>query len=107
MSHDEHVIGFAKTLAGEIAILQQFIPLLIPANDDDAKVIEIGLDMLDCLYKDLSSGDTPYSEIFDMELVKEEYPEIKSKLIDDTSSEVMHLIDFVMERYRCDGDSDD
>lgn len=98
---DKHVTeDFRKIVATELSTLITYLPAIVPINDNDEKILNLGLDMLTELRNDLVEGDyNTLSQILDLDAISEEWATTYSKFMHVFSSEVYDAQRELEERY--------
>ena len=99
MGNDKNVEQFKKALSTNLKLLKDYIPVMIPKDNNDKKIMRLGTDMLDCIIKDLESSRIPDDEIFDVDKVRRDWEVIQTRLTDMNSKNVYDAIGDIADEY--------
>ena len=99
MGNDINVEQFKKALTTNLKLLKDYIPVMIPKDEDDKKIMRLGTDMVDCIIKDLEYNRIPNDEIFNVEKVRNDWDILKTRLVDLNSKDVYDAIGDISDEY--------
>lgn len=73
----------------------RYIPVAIPENDDDKKILNIGQDMFKCMIDDINNGQI--SSVFDITSLMQDWETLRPKLTTMNNKEVYDIINKITE----------
>lgn len=101
MGNDIAVEQFKKALSTNLKMLKDYIPVMIPKDKDDKKIMQLGTDMIDCIINDLNSNRIPDDEIINVDKVRRDWLSLQEKLTHANSKTVYDTISDISETYSC------
>lgn len=84
----------------------QYLPAILPINDDDAKTLSIALDMVKQLKVTLDNAETvrDLEDIIDLDALKEDWDITQNRLMTVFSADVHDTIQAIIDDYSIDVD---
>jgi len=102
----KYINEFKEELVSNLSTLVKIIPLFIPADDIDKKILTVGLDMLETLKNDIEATETigELSRYVNISKLEENWEDMKEKVTNINSSEVRVALNDIVERFRVGGE---
>lgn len=101
MRTDKDIEEFKNALSVNLRILKDYLPVIIPKDENDRKIMNLGADLIDCLIKDLHSSTIPLDEIVNVTKVKTDWSKLEKSLLDANSREIYDTIYDISDAYSC------
>lgn len=79
-----------KTLTSDLTTLVRYLPVAIPENEQDKKILDIGLDMFKCMINDINNGQI--SSVVDISSLMQDWSELRPQLSSMNDKEVYDII---------------
>lgn len=94
------IVEFKEELLKNLKVLVDDIPMFVPANDIDKKILTIGLDMLSTLKTDIENAKTigELSRYIDIGKIEDDWEQIKTQVMNINSSEVRIALSDVVDK---------
>lgn len=95
---------FYTSTKGSMDDFIEYLPAILPINDDDAKTLSIALDMVKQLKRTLDNAETmkDLEDIIDIDLLREEWDYDQNRLMAVFSSDAHNEIQRVIDTYTID-----
>lgn len=95
---------FRREVSMSINSLLHYLTIAVPANQQDAKMLSIGKDMLETMVEDIKGPGI--NDVFDMDTIVENWEDISSKFRQG-NEDIGALMNDIMETYGEHFDCDD
>ena len=100
---------FYTSTKGSMDDFIQYLPAILPVNEDDAKTLSIALDMVKQLKSTLDNAETikDLEDIIDLDLLKDDWYFDQNRMMVTYSADVYNEIYNIGKRYTVKNDEED
>ena len=97
MARNVTIKDIEKSILDDLVTLHRYIPILVPENETDEKILQIGRSMLDQMIKDMQTGKS--DDVLDMQKLLEDWDDVSQKITHTYSKTVADFSSEVTEYY--------